>query len=412
MANQAFSRSDDLMVGAGVLYFKRNDDTNGWHHLGNAEEFTINNNIETVEKNSSMNKKRELMASVVTSIQPEGSITLDEYNPYNLALGLYGTEGVYHQSSVTLTGEPFTIVDVPHVITLADANGNRYMDVQNIVVRPASATPAATTYTGAVGTHSGTASGTTFTDSAGGTIVVSPGGMTSTSATDIYIAIVQKPTAAGDLDGLEVDIQVGAFGTPTRYTVTSSALTATFPASVTAGLPNVTFTVTASDDFTAASSTPITMLTDSIVARYTPGTSAYTPGVDYVVDAQTSRAGIISIKSGGAIKPGDTVLVDASVPDRDFITVSGADAGDIEGELLFVGDPNIGGMYNIEGWKVKITPDGDFTGLISDDFGTFTLTVRFVTDYENHPDYPYYKATLIGRASGTNAKNGQYDPEY
>ena len=97
MANQAFSESADLMVGAGELYFKRKDDNNGLHHLGNVEEFNITTDVTTVEKNSSMNRKRELMASVVTAVAPSGSMTMTEYNPYNMALGLFGAENVHKQ---------------------------------------------------------------------------------------------------------------------------------------------------------------------------------------------------------------------------------------------------------------------------------------------------------------------------
>ena len=43
MANQAFSQAEDLMVGAGELYFQRDDDPNGLHHLGNVGEFNITN---------------------------------------------------------------------------------------------------------------------------------------------------------------------------------------------------------------------------------------------------------------------------------------------------------------------------------------------------------------------------------
>ena len=49
MSNQAFSEAEDLMVGAGELYFKRDDDNNkSFHHLGNVEEFNINTDITTV----------------------------------------------------------------------------------------------------------------------------------------------------------------------------------------------------------------------------------------------------------------------------------------------------------------------------------------------------------------------------
>ena len=85
MANQAQSIANDLMVGAGALYFLRDDDNNkSLHHLGNCDEFNITTDVTTVEKNSSMNKRRELMASVVTAVSPSATLTLTEYNPYNM----------------------------------------------------------------------------------------------------------------------------------------------------------------------------------------------------------------------------------------------------------------------------------------------------------------------------------------
>ena len=77
MSNQAFSQAADLMVGAGEFYFQRDDDVNGLHHLGNVDEFNITNDVTTVEKNSSMNRKRELMASVTTAVAASASLTFE-----------------------------------------------------------------------------------------------------------------------------------------------------------------------------------------------------------------------------------------------------------------------------------------------------------------------------------------------
>ena len=52
MSNQAQSVSDDLLVGAGELYFKRSDDPHGFHHLGNVEEFTITNDVTIIFNHS------------------------------------------------------------------------------------------------------------------------------------------------------------------------------------------------------------------------------------------------------------------------------------------------------------------------------------------------------------------------
>lgn len=411
MANQAFSRSDDLMVGAGVLYFQRNDDPNGWHHLGNVDEFTINNNIETVEKNSSMNKKRELMASVVTAVSPTGSITMTEYNPYDLALGLYGREGVLNQAGRIVSNESYIVPSVPGVITVVDQDGNRCMDISNVTLAPVTPTPVTFTFN-VVPPVYGSFVGSTFTDVEGGTITLSPGTSAPTSNTTVYISFTAPPSPTfGDLDGYTFYVQEGATGTVYTQSFTTSQTTSFTWTPSTMGYTitiDPTTDTGAAGPFSNIGSNPIT----GFQALLTPSLTTYLEGRDYIADEQELRAGVIKIKNAGLITPGSTVLVSCTVPEKQFITVSGADAGDIEGKLLFIGDPNIGGQYNIEGWKVKVTPDGDLTGLIGTDFGTYTLQVRFVTDYENHPDYPYYRATLINRASGTNAKKGTYNPEY
>ena len=143
LSNQAFSESEDLMLGSGVLYFLRDDDNNkSLHHLGNVEEFTLTTDVTTVEKRSSMNHRRALMASVVTETNPTATITMDEYNPYNLALGLFGTEGVHKQEKVEIQNQPITVTSVPGIIELKDAKGNRYYNVHNVTVSPSAITPA------------------------------------------------------------------------------------------------------------------------------------------------------------------------------------------------------------------------------------------------------------------------------
>ena len=132
--------------------------------------------------------------------------------------------------------------------------------------------------------------------------------------------------------------------------------------------------------------------------------------VDYVVEEQSSRAGFIKIPEGSVLKRNDEILISADVPEADYVTVSGGNAGEIEGELVFIGDPNQGDIYNLEAWDVKIQPDGDLTGLIGTDFGSFTLNVKFLADYKRNRQYPYYKLTKVGSASGTEVAQGVYDP--
>lgn len=424
MSNQAMSVSDDLMVGAGELYFKRSDDPNGFHHLGNVEEFTITNDVTTVEKNSSMNKKRELMASVTTAIEPSASITMNEYNPYNMALGLYGTENVHTQESKVISSEPYTVESVPGIITLVDADGARYFNVSNVVVGPPSASPASTawdTIGGITGATSATITTTidtndTIVDSDGTSITVAPGTYTGTGSgvETVYVMVTQANSVAGAVADVKVKVKVTPLGVEEEITfddTTSATQTKPTTDPSAAGLL-ITVTVDSTNLVTPNPAPTTTPFTNWGTFKYTPAVTTLTEGVDYIIDEQRLRGGVITIPATSTLKEGDTVYISANVPEASYPTVSGAAAGDIAGELLFLGDPNIGGNYVIEAWKVKVTPDGDFTGLISDDFGSFQLSIKFLADYEHHPKYPFYKATMIGKGSGTATNAGKYDPKY
>lgn len=534
MSNQAQSIANDLMVGAGALYFLRDDDNNkSLHHLGNCDEFNITTDVTTVEKNSSMNKRRELMASVVTAVSPSATLTLTEYNPYNMALGLFGTENVHNQVAKTFT-EGYTVNSVPGVLEIVDANGERYFNLENVTIGLTTPTPASFAWTSVSGDYAistVTATNDTITDNhavavpasfkfdasaisstdytvtdtmltdvaGGGKVLLDVSGMTGTASMNVEVEVTTAPTAAGDLDGMEISVTEDG-GTPTDYTVSSTATsydvtlsngckmtftvgtTDTFTVvstgfeanAVPAGTGsaggtiqlktgtfsgtedsnvyvNITSGTTAAGDlaglqftviegglgapqsftatggsmtqvFTLASGATMTFTVTAttfiaasggmIEAELKAAASEFVAGKDYIIDEQMLRGGIIQIPANSAIKAGDVVMVTATVPEGAFVTVSGSSAGEIGGKLLFVGDPNIGGQYIIEAWKVRVQPEGDFAGLISSDFGTFNLTIRFLADYENHPAYPYYKATMVGRADGQSKTSGVYDPNY
>ena len=407
MANQAFSRAEDLMVGAGTLYFKRNQskDKHGFHHLGNATSFSISTDIEKIDKNSSMNKHRELMASVVTSVKATASIVLEEYNPYNLALGLFGEEGMTHQAAKTVVDEVHSVVGVPSIISLMDADGNKYFNVSNIVVKPLSAVPTkfeARTSTPDMSISTVTLANDTFTDTKGGVLTLNPAAYSGTEDKRVFITVKTAPTSNGDLNGLEIDVREGISGVVQPFQVSSTSVSEVFTL---ASGATITAKVTPLDSFTASTAMNEAELKASI--------TAFKHGRDYVVEEIESRSGFVKIKDGGIIKAGDSVKISYGVPEQDFISVAGGIAGVIEGELLYIGDPNNGGQYNLEGWKCRITPDGELSGLISDnEFGSFTLTVDFLSDRVNHPDAPLYRLTKVGEATGDEVSKGYYDPRY
>ena len=408
MSNQAFSLSEDLLVGAGEIMFKRSDDANGWHTLGNCDEMNITVDVTKVEKNSSMNRKRTLMQSVVTAVKPTTTITLTEYNAYNMALGLYGTEAITHVDEKDVVDELYTVVSVPGIITLVDADGNRVFNAKNIIVKPESAIPAMASFV-SVPSSLGTLATTTnkndtITDTAGGKLTINAGTYSASTDTRIFMTIKTAPTSSGDLNGMEIEVKEGVAGIAQSFTVSSTKLTDTF--TLTSGA-TITATVTSGDTFTQTS------VGATIEAKVEASTTTYTKGRDYFYDEQSASAGVIKFNVGSAISAGDKVKVSYHIDEANLINVSLADAGDIEGEFLYIGDNNSGPNYTIEGWRVKVSPSGDLSGLIGTDFGSFQLTVDFLDDSEHHPDYPFARVTATSRSGDTSeAKTGTYHPEW
>ena len=395
MANQAFSESADLMVGAGELYFKRKDDNNGLHHLGNVEEFNITTDVTTVEKNSSMNRKRELMASVVTAVAPSGSMTMTEYNPYNMALGLFGAENVHKQEAKSMVDERYIVPSVPGIIELKDADGNRLYNADNIVVKLATAIPSKI---GNTPTMPNLASGSSVS-------VVGLPAASMDKDTDLYVAITKASNAVGNVEGLNITWREGIGGTDNVITVSDSGATTTQALGST-GI-SITITLDSADDMSGTVvASPISGMKIECIASK----SDLKRDVDYVVEEQSSRAGFIKIPEGSVLNRNDEILISADIPESDFVTVSGGNAGEIEGELVFIGDPNQGDRYTLEAWKVKLQPDGDLTGLIGSDFGSFNLSIKFLADFKNHRSHPYYRLTKVGSANGTEVTQGVYDP--
>lgn len=396
------------MVGAGEVWFKRSDDANGWHTLGNCDEMNITVDVTKVEKNSSLNRKRTLMQSVVTAVKPTTTITLTEYNAYNMALGLYGTEAVTHIDEKDVVDELYTVVSVPGIITLVDADGNRVFNAKDIIVKPESAIPAMASFV-SVPSSLGTLATTTnkndtITDTAGGKLTINAGTYSASTDTRIFMKIKTAPTSSGDLNGMEIEVKEGVAGIAQSFTVSSTKLTDTF--TLTSGA-TITATVTSSDTFTK------TTVGATIEAKVEASTTTYTKGRDYFYDEQSASAGVIKFNVGSALSAGDKVKVSYHIDEANLINVSLADAGDIEGEFLYIGDNNSGPNYTIEGWRVKVSPSGDVSGLIGTDFGSFQLTVDFLDDSEHHSDFPFARVTATSRSGDTSeAKTGTYHPEW
>ena len=406
MANQAFSLSEDLLVGAGEIWFSRDGDNYGLHHLGNCEEMNFTVDVTKQEKNSSMNKKRTLMNSVTTAVKPKVTITLNEYNSFNVALGLYGNEYVSSQAAKTVVDEEYTVLGVPSVIRVKDADGNGYYEITDVAVKPQATVPAVASFVsvsssiGALSTV--TKPNDTYTDVKGGKIKIEAGTFAGTEDERIFFNVKTAPTAAGSVAGLVLDVKEGVVGVTQEFTATTGA--------------SETFTTTGGIKFTVTLGTSDTLTVFPAgtlgEAKVVAAMTAYVSGKDYVCSTQDLQAGIIRIKETSGMAKGDIVKVSYKVPERQSVDVSIGDAGDITGSLLYTSDNNSGPNTVIECWRVKISPDGDFSGIISDNFGTFKITGDLLDASDLYPAYPYAKVTTIGRTGSESTTKGTYDPKW
>lgn len=125
--------ADNLLLGAGALYFDRfdaNGNPTGERHLGNCSAFTLSTTVEKVEKYNSMVASRSLYKSVVKQIKAVGKITMQEFDPANLALGLLGEEGVITQNLATGVAVNGLKVFKDKYVKIGD-----YRDITSVIVK-------------------------------------------------------------------------------------------------------------------------------------------------------------------------------------------------------------------------------------------------------------------------------------
>lgn len=356
----------DLMIGAGKVYFRRWDgDGNPTvrRHLGNVESFNLTPTIEKIQKNSSMDAARELYAEAVKSQSYKATLTIDEFNPYNLALGLYGDEGIEEQAQRS-------VADELHTVTLGSPISVPYKNISQVIINPLTATPssigrpASFAVVGSPGTGSISASGTYIG-----------------ANTDVYyITITQPNSVSGTITDAEFTWKKGLGGVDSAPVTVTGA-----PQSIAEGV-SVTFAPGSSgQDFVAG---------EIYAIDVTAANSRYLEGIDYIIDDTQLRAGVIPIPDTSHIPDGAKVRVSYNVPEAKYPKIMGGVVKKIEGDLLFIGDPSLGRSYVAEFWHVSITPTGDI-GLIGEDWGSFTLEMTVLSDRMAHPGEPFFKITNV-----------------
>lgn len=365
-ANKSGSNADDLMLGAGTVYFERftkqGEPTGILHHCGNVDSFNLTTDVTTVTKNSSMNQARETMAEATTQVGARVTMTFTEYDPVNLALGLYGETGVETQEEKTVTDEIHTI-SPDSVLRLP------YYNIEDVTIKLANAVPASI-------------SKATLTTSNGSNGTLTTGGtFTGLETTDYFIRITAANNADGNIAGCKFQWTKG-----TVAGVYSAEIEATGAAQEIENGITVQLAVATGQSFVA---------NDIYKFTATAGIGTLKKGKDYQVYEVEARAGIINIPKSSTIPENMEVKVSYHVPKGKYPKVMGANAGRIEGRLLFIGDPNRGPCYNGEFWRCSMKPNGDLSGLIGTEFGSYEIQATCIADRQNHPDEPFYKLVKV-----------------
>jgi hypothetical protein len=360
MTTNVTPTSDDLMIGAGELFFNRRDNATGLmtgeRHLGNCTTFNLTTNIEEKKKFSSMHAARTLYKSIITQLGASGKIVMDEYNSYNLALGLFGEDGIFTQPS-----------SVNNEVSLPSVSQGRYYSLgkfklKNVVIPRTISTPAVIAAPVAVGAITSTGA------------VSSSGTYTALVPADYFIVVSAANTTSGSASGAKIQWKKGVTGTLSADVTVTDAT----PILLENGV-SVTLTCGVSKNFVVGDTWKITC---------TPAESTnYVEDADYTVDAKVGRIYII---------PGGDIADNASIGvkfDADAVTcvkVVGGNTSKIEGYLRFVGDPTTGPAYHGEFWNISIQPDGEL-GFISEDWGSITIKFECQDDSANHPKEKFYR---------------------
>lgn len=100
--------SRNIYVGAGKVYFNRFDTAGAmtqWRDLGEVSKLELTTSVDTIDKKSSRTGSRGLVARVVTGSAAELSMTMDEWDPENVAMALLGVTAAFSQTTGTATDQ-------------------------------------------------------------------------------------------------------------------------------------------------------------------------------------------------------------------------------------------------------------------------------------------------------------------
>lgn len=142
----------------------------------------------------------------------------------------------------------------------------------------------------------------------------------------------------------------------------------------------------ADDGPIAASPAPVIKMGSTTITAVTDYTLDLTRGTVYIIANGTTTP-----LANGTNKVNVAYTTSAIVASTNK-KVIGANVNLLEGMFQFISDPSTGPKWDIDVWRVDFTPDGEF-GLITDDFGEFSLKGKIISDATNHPLDPLYRLT-------------------
>lgn len=128
-------------------------------------------------------------------------------------------------------------------------------------------------------------------------------------------------------------------------------------------------------------------ITNVIVTR--DNTDILVLDTDYLV---YSEFGIVKLIDGGAVQEGDDIEVEFDRPALTIDQVRIARNSAPICHLLFLADDANqdadGARDRLEVWRVNVAPEGELN-FISDEYGSFQLTMEILSDGANHPNDPF-----------------------
>jgi len=316
---------ENYTLGRGMLYWDPWDSTNlryeGERALGNAPEVSINMNATFLDHYSSMSGFKAKDKTIVNELAPQITFSLDELVSDNWQMLVFGNKTTVSQSA-----------DDSNSVTIPSPLKDRYYDLG---LR-------------AIASHRiphGTVTGGPFQV-----------GETITGTTSSKTAVVVQVLSGA----LIVNTISGAFAVSETITGGTSSATAT-------------------------SSSTAVAVSGLATLKTTSGSTYYTLGSDFTIDAVSGR---IFIPSTSTIVAGTSLDVKFGVAATSYDKITALTAVGQDGKLRYVSDNPQGGQQEMIIWKVRVKPNGD-TALIGDDWAKLAFQGDILRDATYHPTSPY-----------------------